>query len=109
MWERDTAALGLSSLKRKVRVAVANLLEVLTRILDQCIDDRDMEPPLIMCLVSHTHSLMVMRVDEGAEPDILARNYEGGPIKMPIHVMVVGSNKAVRVVIEEPNGIGIYQ
>ncbi len=88
---------------------MANLLEVLTKILDQCIDDRGMELPLIMCLISHNHSLMVMRINDGVEPDILARNYEGGPIKMPIHVVIVGSDKAVRVVIDEPDKIGICQ
>ena len=89
--------------------AVTNLLEVLTKILNRCIDDRGMELPLVMCLISHNHSLMVMRVNDGDEPDILARNYEGGPIEMPIHVMVVGSGKSVRVIIDEPDGIGICQ
>ena len=93
----------------RVRIAVANLLEVLTDILNRCIDDRGMELPLIMCLISDNHSLMVMRVNEGAEPDILARNYEGGPIKMPIHVMVVGNNKAVRVIIGEADKIDIFE
>jgi hypothetical protein len=90
-------------------MAVANLLEVLTKIFNQCIDDRGMELPLIVCLISHNHSLMVMRINEGDEPDILARSYEGGPIKMPIHVMVVGGNKSVRVLIDEQDKIGICQ
>jgi hypothetical protein len=67
-----------------------------------------MELPLIMCLISHNHSLMVMRINAGAEPDILARNYEGGAIDMPIHVTVVDQDKAVRVMIEEPDKIGEY-
>ena len=87
---------------------MTNLLEVLTTILNQCIDDFDMELPLIMSLISHNHSLMVMRINEDAEPDILARNYEGGAIDMPIHVTVVDQDKAVRVMIEEPDKIGVY-
>jgi hypothetical protein len=87
---------------------MGNLLEVLTTILNQCIDDYGMKLPLIMSLISHNHSLMVMRINEGAEPDILARNYEGGAINIPIHVTVVDQDKAVRVIIDEPDKIGTH-
>jgi hypothetical protein len=83
--------------------------DVLTAILDQCIAEHGMRLPLIVCCVSRNGSVLVTRVNEVAEPDVLAEHYEGSTFNEPVYVMVVSqNNKAVRVVIEGPNKIGRY-
>ena len=83
--------------------------DVLTTILDHCIAEHGMQLPLIVCCVSPNGSVLVTRVNEGAEPDVLAEHYEGSTFKEPVNVMVVSqNNKAVRVVVEGPNKIGRY-
>jgi len=59
-----------------------------------------MKPPFILCAVSPNGSVIVMRFNEGRDPDPLAQHFENDTFTMPINIMVVDrSGEAARVEI----------
>jgi len=80
----------------------------LTDTLWQCLDRDGMELPYILCLVSSEQSVIVARIDEGFELNLLAL-HEGERFSMPINALITGANnKAVRTVIAGDAQVGTF-
>jgi hypothetical protein len=78
-------------------------------IIERCIAENGMQPPLVVCTVSTNGSVVVTRVNAGGEPDVLAEHSENQTFAFPINIMVVSqNNKAARVVIERGGNIGRF-
>jgi hypothetical protein len=81
--------------------ALADFQRMLSDVLDECVN-QGMTLPLVLTCVSQNHCVLVIRVNDGAEPDTLAEHYEGGMFVLPINIMIVSANNdAVRVTIEK--------
>jgi hypothetical protein len=88
---------------------LADLQAELTDILERCVGELGMQLPLIITAVSPQGSVVVTRVNAGAEPDVLAEHYESGVFMTPINILVVSANsKAARVVIEGKDKVGRF-
>ena len=50
--------------------------QVFATIIERCVAQHGMQLPLVVCAVSSNGSVLVTRVNEGAEPDVLAEHFE---------------------------------
>ncbi|MDI2075361.1 hypothetical protein [Bradyrhizobium sp. Mp27] len=83
--------------------------QLFVTIIEQAIAEHGMRLPIIVCNVANNGSVLVTRINEGAEPDTLAQHYENNAFALPINVMLVSqNNKAVRVVIEREGKVGRF-
>jgi hypothetical protein len=75
------------------------LQEDIAEILSHCID-KGMKLPLILCSIGINGSVLVVRVNDGREPDTLAEYLENDAFNLPINIMVIDRDgEAARVVI----------
>ena len=86
---------------------LAELQEQLTEALRQLVEN-GMKLPFIVSAISANGSVLVIRVNDGREPDTLAHNFQNDAFKTPINLMVVDRDgEAARVVIN--GGMISYQ
>jgi hypothetical protein len=76
------------------------LTEHLVEILSAC-DERGMRLPFILYAASPNGSVLCIRLDDDAEPDVLADHFEPEGFKVPITCMVLDqTGEAVRITID---------
>jgi len=79
----------------------------LATIIEQCLDEHDMRPPLVVCTVGDNGSVLVADINEGAELVVLTKHCENDTFALPITVSIVSQdNKTARLVIERDGNIG---
>jgi hypothetical protein len=73
----------------------------LSTIIEQCLDEHDIQPPLVVCTVGDNGSVLVAGFNEGAKIVVLTKHCENDAFTLPIKVTVVGqNNRAARLVID---------
>ena len=78
----------------------------LTTIIEQCLDEHDMEPPLIVRTVGDNGSVLVAGITEGSELVVLTKHCETDAFTLPMTVTIAGQNdRTARLVIERDGNI----
>jgi hypothetical protein len=74
--------------------------QFLSTMIEQCIDEHDMQPPLVVCTVGDNGSVLVAGFNEGAKLVVLTKHCENDAFTLPIKVTMVSQNRTARLVIE---------
>ena len=80
--------------------------QFLTTIIEQCLGEHDMQPPLVVRTVGDNGSVLVAGITEGAKLVVLTKHSEVDTFTLPIKITVISQNsKTVRLVIERDGHI----
>jgi hypothetical protein len=83
--------------------------QFLATIIEQCLDEHDMHPPLVVRTVGDNGSVLVVGFNESAEPVVLTKYCETETFTLPIKVtMVSQNNRTARLVIERDGNVGRF-
>jgi hypothetical protein len=83
--------------------------QFLTTIIEQCLGEHDMQPPLVVRTVGDNGSVLVAGINEGAELVVLTKHCENDTFTLPITVTIVSqNNRTARLVIERDGHIGRF-
>ena len=83
--------------------------QFLATIIEQCLGEHDMQPPLVVRTVGDNGRLLVAGITEGAELVVLTKHCENDTFTLPIRITVVSqNNKTARLVIERNGNIGQF-
>ena len=83
--------------------------QFLATIFEQCLDEHDMQLPLVVRTVGDNGSVLVAGFDEGAELVALTKHCENDTFTLPIEVTITSqNNKTARLVIERDGNIGRF-
>jgi hypothetical protein len=75
--------------------------QFLATIIEQCLDEHDMQKPLVVRTVGDNGSVLVAGFNEGAELVVLTKHCENDTFTLPIKVTIVSqNNRTARLVIE---------
>jgi hypothetical protein len=78
-------------------------------IIEQCLGEYDMQPPLVVQTVGDNGSVLVAGFNEGAELVLITKHCENDTFTLPIKITVVSqNNKNARFVIERDGNIGRF-
>jgi len=76
-------------------------------VIEQCLDEHDMQLPLVVRTVGDNGSVLVAGFDEGAELVALTKHCENDTFTLPIKITIVSqNNRNARFVIECDGNIG---
>ena len=82
------------------------LEQFLATVIEQCLDEHDMQPPLVICTLGDNGSVLVASVNEDAKLVVLAKHCENDAFTLPIKIkMFSQNNRAARLVIERDGNI----
>jgi len=77
--------------------------------IEQCLDEHDMQPPLVVRTVGDNGSVLVVGFNEGAELVVLTKHCEDEMFTLPIKVTIVSqNNRTARLVIERDGNVGRF-
>ena len=81
--------------------------QFLATIIKQCLDEYDMQPPLVVRAVGNNGSVLVAGFNEGTELVVLTKHCENDTFTLPIEITVVSqkNNRTARLVIERDGSI----
>jgi hypothetical protein len=80
--------------------------QFLATIIEQCLDEHDMQPPLVVCTVGDNGSVLVTGFNEGAKLVTLTKHCENDAFTLPMKVTIVSQNhRTARLVIERDGNI----
>ena len=80
--------------------------QFLSAIIEQCLDEHDMQPPLVICTLGDNGSVPVASVNEDAKLVVLAKHCENDAFTLPIKItMFSQNNRGARLVIERDGNI----
>ena len=81
----------------------------LARIIEQCLDEHDMQPPLFVRTVGDNGSVLVADFNEGAELVVSTKHCGNDTFTLPIKITVVSQNNSTaRLVIERDGNISRF-
>jgi hypothetical protein len=85
------------------------LEQFLATIIEHCLDEHDMRPPLVVRTVGNNGSVLVAGFNEGAELAVLTKHCENDTFTLPIKITVVSqNNRTARLVINRDGNIGRF-
>jgi hypothetical protein len=80
--------------------------QFLATIIEQCLGEHDMQPPLVIRTVGDNGSVLVAGTNEGAELVVLTKHCENDTFTLPIEVTINSQNsRTARFVIERDGHI----
>jgi hypothetical protein len=83
--------------------------QFLATIIEQCLGEHDMQPPLVVRTVGDNGSVLVAGINEGAELVVLTKHRENDTFTLPIKITIVSqNNRTARLVIERDGNIGRF-
>ena len=83
--------------------------QFLATIIEQCLDEHDMQPPLVVRTMGDNGSVLVAGFNQGAELVVLTNHCENDTFTLPITIKVVSqNNRTARFVIERDGNIGRF-
>ena len=83
--------------------------QFLATIIEQCLGEHDMQPPLVVRTVGDNGSVLVAGITEGAEIVVLTKHCEVDTLTLPLKITVVSqNNKTARLVIERDGNIARF-
>jgi len=81
--------------------------QFLATIIEQCLGEHDMRPPLVVRTVGDNGSVLVAGINEGAEVVVLTKHCQNDTFTLPIKVTIVSqNNRTARLIIERNGNIG---
>ena len=85
------------------------LEQFLATIIEQCLDEHDMQPPLVVRTVGNNGRVLVAGFNEGAELVALTKHCENDTFTLPIKITVVSqNNRTASLVIGRDGNIGRF-
>ena len=83
--------------------------QFLSAIIEQCLDEHDMQPPLVVRTVGNNGRVLVAGFNEGAELVALTKHCENDTFTLPIKITVVSqNNRTASLVIGRDGNIGRF-
>jgi hypothetical protein len=82
---------------------------VLATIIEQCLGEYDMQPPIVVHTVGENGSVLVAGFNEGAELVSLTKHCENDTFTLPIKITIVSQSSNARLVIERDGNIGRFR
>jgi hypothetical protein len=83
--------------------------QFLATIIEQCLGEYDMQPPLVVHTVGDNGSVLVAGFNEGTELVSLTKHCENDTFTLPIKITVVSqNNRNARLVIERDGNISRF-
>ena len=82
--------------------------QFLATIIEQCLGEHDMQPPLVVRTVGDNGSVLIAGINEGSELVVLTKHCEIDTFTLPIKITVTSQNKTARLVIERDGHIGRF-
>jgi hypothetical protein len=83
--------------------------QCLATIIEQCLDEHDMQPPLFVRTVGDNGSVLVADFNEGAELVVLTKHCGNDTFTLPIKITIVSQNNSTaRLVIERDGNISRF-
>ena len=83
--------------------------QFLATIIEQCLGEYDMQPPLVVHTVGDNGSVLVAGVNEGAALALLTKHCKNDTFTLPIKISIVSqNNRNARFVIERDGNIGRF-
>jgi hypothetical protein len=83
--------------------------QFLATIIEQCLGEYDMQPPLVVHTVGDNGGVLVAGFNEGGELVLLAKHCEIDTFTLPIKISIVSqNNRNARFVIERDGNIGRF-
>lgn len=80
--------------------------QFLATIIEQCLGEHDMRPPLVIRTVGHNGRVLVADINEGAELVVLTKHCANDTFTLPIKVAIISrDNRTARLVIERDGRI----
>jgi hypothetical protein len=74
--------------------------QFLATIIEQCLGENDMQPPLVVRTVGDNGSVLVTGINEGAELVVLTKHCENDTFTLPIEITINSqNNRTARLVI----------
>jgi hypothetical protein len=90
----------------EVRLMIEDFEQFLTTIIEQCLVEHDMQPPLVVRTVGDNGSVLVAGITEGAELVVLTKHCENDAFTLPMTVTIASQNdRTARLVIERDGNI----
>jgi hypothetical protein len=80
------------------------LEQFLSTVIEQCLDEHDMQPPLVVCTVGDNGSVLVVGFNEGAKLVVLTKHCENDAFTLPIKVTMVSQTKRTAHLVIECDG-----
>jgi hypothetical protein len=85
------------------------LEQFLATIIEQCLGEYEMQPPLVIRTIDDNGSVLVARINEASELVVLSKQCENDTFILPIKVTIVGqNNRTARLVFERDGNIGRF-
>ena len=83
--------------------------QLLATIIEQCLGEYDMQPPLVVHTVGDNGSVLVAGFNEGAALALLTKHCKNDTFTLPIKISIVSqNNRNARFVIERDGNIGRF-
>jgi hypothetical protein len=83
--------------------------QFLATIIEQCLDEHDMQPPLVVSTMGDNGSVLVAGFNEGLELVVLTPHCENDTFTLPIQVTIASkNNRTARLLIERDGNIGRF-
>ena len=83
--------------------------QFLAAIIEQCLGEHDMQPPLVFRTVGDNGNVLVASINEDPELVVLTRPCENDTLTLPIKITIVSQdNRTARLVIERDGGISRF-
>ena len=83
--------------------------QFLATIIEKCLGEYDMQPPLVVHTVGDNGSVLVAGFNEGAELVLLTKHCANDTFTLPIKITVVSqNNRTASLVIERDGNIGPF-
>jgi len=83
--------------------------QFLATIIEQCLDEHEMQPPLVVHTVGDNGSVLVAGFNEGAALALLTKHCKNDTFTLPIKISIVSqNNRNARFVIERDGNIGRF-
>jgi hypothetical protein len=88
------------------RLMNESIEQFLMTIIEQCLDENDMQPPLVVRAVGDNGSVLVAGFNECAELVVLTKHCEVETFTLPLTITIDGqNNRTARLVIARPLGL----
>jgi hypothetical protein len=84
-----------------------SFVQFLATIIEQCLGERHMQPPLVVRTVGDNGNVLVANINERSELVVLTRHCENDTFTLPLKITIVGQDsRTARLVIERDGSIG---
>jgi hypothetical protein len=86
-----------------------SFVQFLGTIIERCLGEHDMQPPLVVCTVGDNGNALVANINERSELVVVTKHRENDRFTLPLKITVVGGDsRTACLVIERDGSIGRF-